>query len=366
MRVLTSCKQSYVRCNQIGASQHAVLLGVVLLLSIIGVFRLVQSHAAAASPKLNSGISGYCLDDHADSTASGATVDIWKCNDTGAQAWAVISTSITHDTSDCLTVQGNSNASGSAVVLDTCDASAGQVWLRDKGGYQNPNSGLCLAASSASTVLPGESKTATVIATCDDLASPQEVWTPTALNSGEAKDSGPSTDSDSTFNDAIDALCSGTDDNKEGDKVACYAAADWTTWQAGSPDHETLLTSYTDGAPYEEWCADFVSYAYKQAGYPFTGGEADGWDESNANNIQNMGFVKHSATSGYLPKAGDIAYFDYSGGHVEIVVSGGRTPTFVYGNSATIDPTTGNGQMMANTTTSDGSQGQVVYYLSPE
>jgi len=78
-----------------------------------------------------------------------------------------------------------------------------------------------------------------------------------------------------------------------------------------------------------------------------------------------MGFTQHYANTGYIPKTGDVAYFNYNGGHVEIVVSGGSKPTFVYGNSATIDPTTGNGEMEANTETSDGSLGQLVYYLSP-
>ena len=77
-----------------------------------------------------------------------------------------------------------------------------------------------------------------------------------------------------------------------------------------------------------------------------------------------MGFSYHNASS-YTPRPGDVAYFDYSGGHVEIVVSGGPTPTFVYGDSANIDSSTGNGEMEANTIISDGSMGQVLYYLSP-
>jgi cell wall-associated NlpC family hydrolase len=146
--------------------------------------------------------------------------------------------------------------------------------------------------------------------------------------------------------------------------VACYAEKEWTTWQSGGISHDTLLNSYTNGSPDEEWCADFVSYVYKEAGYPFTQGSSNGWDENNANYIQYMGFAMHSASSGYVPKPGDIAFFNYNAGHVEIVVSGGSHPTFIYGDSATIDPTTGNGQMKANTILSD-SDGQIVYYLSP-
>ena len=146
--------------------------------------------------------------------------------------------------------------------------------------------------------------------------------------------------------------------------IACNAVKEFTAWQSSGSNHESLLTTYTDGTPSEEWCADFISYVYKEAGYPFTNGSADGWDENSAGNVQYMGFTMHQAGNGYVPETGDVAYFDYPGGHVEIVVSGGTTPTYVYGDSAEIDPTTGNGQMKSNTIQSDNN-GQVMYYLTP-
>jgi cell wall-associated NlpC family hydrolase len=145
--------------------------------------------------------------------------------------------------------------------------------------------------------------------------------------------------------------------------IACSAIKEWGLWVASNTNHEALLTNYTDGTPSEPWCADFVSYVYKEAGFPFTGGSADGWDQNDANAVQYMGFTMHPADGSYQPKPGDVAFFSYPGGHVEIVVSGGSKPTFVYGDSAQIDPTTNNGQMKANTITSDSS-GQLEYYLS--
>jgi hypothetical protein len=145
--------------------------------------------------------------------------------------------------------------------------------------------------------------------------------------------------------------------------VGCYAIKDWIDWTSHPNDHVALLNNYTGGASYEEWCADFVSYVYKQAGYPFNNGNYSGWDENIASAISNQGFTIQN--SSYIPKAGDVAYFDYPGGHVEIVIAGGPKPTFIYGNSATIDPTTGNGQMAANTIVNQGSFGQLLYYMSP-
>jgi hypothetical protein len=340
MQLRSRWKQFSLTSNETGSSHHALLLSILLAGAIFGAFRLTERHVAADSPKISSGVTGYCLDDHANNKLSGAPVDIWKCNDTAAQVWSVSGIQIKHDGTDCLAIANDGKAVGTAVVLNNCSDAPGQVWLRDKTGYENPNSTLCLASSGSAS---GSSLT---IESCANISNATETWTPGVPNDNL---------------DATSAPCSGS----EGARVACAAEKEWTTWQSGTPDHTTLLTSYTDGAPYEEWCADFVSYVYKEAGYPFTQGEADGWDENIADNIQNMGFTEHAAGSGYIPKPGDVAYFDYSGGHVEIVVSGGTTPTFIYGNSGTIDPTTGNGEMMANTITSDGELGQLMYYLSP-
>jgi hypothetical protein len=325
------------RLNQAGAVRFILVF--VLLIGGVFVFRSVKSHALSQGTKLTSGISGTCADDYHDNTLAGAVVDAAHCNNTSSQNWDITTTSIEHDSTRCLSIQNDSTQIGTAVVLNPCDASPGQVWLRDKNGYQNPGSGLCLNAPSDSTGVQ------LTIASCGTQPSANETWTPTAASGSSLQPSS----------------CNGT----EGEKVACYAAKEWNAWQSGTPSHEALLTQYTDGAPYEEWCADFVSYVYKEAGYPFTQGETNGWDENIAGNVQNMGvFTMHPASS-YIPKPGDIAYFDYSGGHVEIVVSGGKNPTFVYGNSDTIDPSTGNGDMEANTITTEGSAGQVEYYLTP-
>jgi hypothetical protein len=332
-------KQPASKLNQAGLFHHRMLLvmACIAVISVLITSVLSRNHADAAIPEIKSGISGYCLDVHNDSMSADAVVDSWACNDSPAQNWTVSSGTIRHG-NDCLNVQSNGRTASDKIVTDRCSDAPGQVWLEDKGGFENPNSGLCLA------IPAGQTNTQLVISSCNGLYGANESWTPTPSQ-------------DSTANNS----CKST---VEGNQVACYAEKEWTAWQDGATSHETLLNTYTDGAPYEEWCADFVSYVYKEAGYSFTQGEANGWDESNANNIQNMGFTMHPAT-GYIPKPGDVAYFDYNGGHVEIVVSGGKTSTFVYGNSATIDPNTSNGQMMANTTANNGPEGQVIYYLSP-
>ena len=320
-----------------------LLFGIVLIICLIFIGFLYASynlnHRYSNSPNIKLSTSGYCLDDYQNKMVNSAIVDAWECNSSKAQIWTVDNLNIIHDNNYCLGVVNNSQASNSQVVMSKCDGSSGQVWIRDKGGYRNPNSTLCLSASLNN---PQQSL---FINSCNDLNKTVEVWSPVA-------------NVDSTK--ILTPNCSGT----KRQLLACYAEKQWAIWQSGSISHETLLNTYTDGSPYEEWCADFISYIYKEAGYPFTQGSANGWDENNANNIQYMGFTMHMASTGYVPKPGDIAFFSYNGGHVEIVISGGEHPTFIYGDSATIDPSTGNGQMETNTILGDLG-GQLLYYLSP-
>jgi hypothetical protein len=313
----------------------------VLLVGAAG-FRLAGTHVSAASPAVQSGLSGYCLDAETAPGASAEAVNTKRCDGSSNEAWTVSGLALRHGAAGCLDVVQASTAHGAKVVADACSQAPGQVWLRDRSGYLNPNSGLCLSAPAAA---PGQQL---IIAACAPGA-PGQRWTPVSGGSNRQV--------------LAPADCARL--SIKGDKIACYAAQEWSAWQAAAPGHNSLLNSYTDGNGYEEWCADFVSYVYREAGYPLVGGERDGWDEYLAPNVQNAGnFTVHDAAS-YTPKAGDVAFFDYSGGHVEIVASGGLHPTFIYGDSGTVDPLSGNGDMAANTITDDGAAGQVVYYLSP-
>lgn len=311
------------------------VLGFILVIVVAFIATHVKPGTAdTRASEIHSGLAGYCLDVHKNGTAAGTTVDNYKCNGTAAQAWTVSYAKIQHGYKLCLSVKDDGTTAGSPVVLNPCNQDPGQVWLRNQNSYENPNSGMCLALPTGKGAEP------VILATCALPSQIAEKWTPSDQANTECQQ------------------------GSKGDKIACNAVKEWNTWQTEPTNHPALLNIYTDGAPYEAWCADFISYVYREADFPFTQGEANGWDENNANNVQNMGFTMHSPAT-YTPKPGDVAYFNYDGGHVEIVVSGGQHPTFVYGNSGTIDPTTGNGQMEANTKTSDGAYGSLVYYLSP-
>ncbi len=328
--------------NQSGFIRLAmlILLSVLLIGSSVNLFGFVNVSADAAQPEIRSSAGDYCLDDFHGDKKPNSIVDAWNCNGTSSQNWSWSGNQIKLDAKYCLDVIH------SKVGLNLCSTAKDQIWHADSVGLINMSNSQCLN-------LPG-SKTGIQLTTvgCNNLSSVNEAWTPTVWRGKAmlAVSSPPCTQS------------------HIGLRVACFAERQWLAWATEPQLRPYLLNDYTDGNAYEEWCSDFVSYVYREAGRPFSGGErgANGWDEYNANNIQYMGFSYHQAGSGYVPKAGDVAFFNYPGGHVEIVESGGKHPTFIYGDSGTLDPITHNGDMAKNQITSDGTFGQVIYYLSPD
>jgi hypothetical protein len=315
----------------------------ILLFSGTDVYKSVASHTNSI-PEIRSGIGSFCLDDHHDGKGINSAVDIWTCNGTKSQGFVLSFNKIKHLASNppgqCLGVLNSGKTGGDKLVLNNCSKDASQNWAVDQDGLENTKSSLCLNSPS------DKIGTNLVLGSCNNLSTTNKAW---------AQDIW-------TNNNGNYINCARL--SSRGQKVACFAQYQWSTWQSQPSLHSAMLNDYTDGNSYEEWCADFVSYVYKEAGYPFDNGERDGWDEYDANNIQNMGFTYHSAAS-YVPRVGDVAFFDYPGGHVEIVVKAGMNPQFIYGDSGTTDPITNNGEMNENTLTNDGMYGQVTYYLSP-
>ncbi len=104
------------------------------------------------------------------------------------------------------------------------------------------------------------------------------------------------------------------------------------------------INTYTDNHP-EFWCADFLSWVYKQAGKPFTGGESGGWRLPAVAGVvawmQANGVYYQNKPGAPTPRPGDIIDFNHSGDesgndtHIGIVesVSGGEVTT-IEGNTS--------------------------------
>ena len=324
-----------------------IVLLIISTLLIYSLTTLINRNKVAADSPFNvlySGQPGYCLDDYHGVVKSNQQLDIWYCNGTKSQDFIKSAGQIKlYSTNYCLSELNNK------AVLELCSLSnPSELWHSYDVGLANNKTNNCLSLSSSKL----KDHNLVITASCGNMTSIKKLWTYSSWN-------------------GVNILAQ-SDQNCQsqssvGSRIACYANQQWLSWESEPSLRPTLLNEYTDGNSYEEWCADFVSYIYKEAGVPFNSGErgTNYWDEYNANYIINTGLTYHSASSGYIPRAGDVAYFNYSGGHVEIVVKGGPNPTFIYGDSGIIDPVTHNGNMAENQITNNPGLGQVVYYLSP-
>lgn len=166
--------------------------------------------------------------------------------------------------------------------------------------------------------------------------------------------------------------------------VICLAQQELALWksQPGYPTPAyaaTGLLKYTDGW-YEEWCADFVSWIYNQAGDPFTGGSSGGWRLSGVSSIQtldgqNTNFHWHPMSSNYTPKPGDIAI--YGTKHTSIYISttnglstyiGGDEGNPPYGAKLPTQtpPNPPSGSIVSTDTFSGYYGGGITGYVSPD
>lgn len=112
-------------------------------------------------------------------------------------------------------------------------------------------------------------------------------------------------------------------------------------------DNDSATCKYQGSAcpPGQEWCADFVSWVYNQAGSPFTGGLDGGWRIPGAAAVAEwfkangtwINYTGHLPPTGSkdAPQPGDVIYYPDNGGHVNIVVSyDGKTIMTVGGNES--------------------------------
>lgn len=90
--------------------------------------------------------NGLCMDDRSSSTALFNPVQVWSCNNSGAQQWTVVQAGSTiRDFGMCLDINGGGTADGTTVDLYTCNNTGAQVWIpQSDGQLYNPQSNKCL------------------------------------------------------------------------------------------------------------------------------------------------------------------------------------------------------------------------------
>lgn len=151
-----------------------------------------------------------------------------------------------------------------------------------------------------------------------------------------------------TIYSALAGVPGGSCDGTSNVKIVAVAQAELAKNVHESPDGSNAggrVDIYTDGHP-EFWCADFVSWVYKEAGSPFTGGSSGGWRlpavSSLISWLKAKGVYVEQSPSAPAPMPGDVITFrstadtdTNSGDHTGIIETvKGETITTIEGNSS--------------------------------
>lgn len=155
-------------------------------------------------------------------------------------------------------------------------------------------------------------------------------------------------------------------------KVVCIAEQELAKWTPPGPIPRLKYLTYSDGAE-EEWCADFASWVYNQAGYPFTGGVSGGWRLPAVLSIEAIGVAGQKfhwhPEAGYTPKPGDLVIHRKGDSHVNIVVSVSGNVVNMVGGDQGSGPYGGpNSASVVSKATSHGGflGGDISGYVSPD
>ncbi len=122
--------------------------------------------------------------------------------------------------------------------------------------------------------------------------------------------------------------------------IVCLAQSEYALWQEGKLRPGTDFHKYSQGRG-EEWCADFASWIYNQAGIPLK--PTNEGNVPAVRTVYEIGnndsrFEYHPSNSGYTPRPGDLAIHSSAGNafyHVNMVtaVAGGKV-TIIGGNQS--------------------------------
>jgi predicted alpha-1,2-mannosidase len=111
--------------------------------------------ASSAPPSYNSGplpkvgpvtsaLAGKCVDISGSGTANGTHAQLWTCNSTGAQRWAVVGDGTLQAQGGCLDVSNSGTTAGTKVQLWGCNGTGAQQWRIQGSALVNPQSNMCL------------------------------------------------------------------------------------------------------------------------------------------------------------------------------------------------------------------------------
>jgi predicted alpha-1,2-mannosidase len=120
---------------------------------------------------ITSALPNDCIDVSTSGTANGTAVQLWTCDQTGAQNWYQAPDGSLQAQGGCLDVSNSGTANGTVVQLWQCNSTGAQQWQKSGSELVNPESGRCLDDPNAST------SNGTHLQLYDCNASQAQTWT---------------------------------------------------------------------------------------------------------------------------------------------------------------------------------------------
>jgi hypothetical protein len=147
-------------------------------------------------------------------------------------------------------------------------------------------------------------------------------------------------------------------------ELALWSSQPGYPWNGTNTYSETGYLKYSQNRP-EEWCSDFATWVFDQAGYPLRPDPA--WNIAYVPNVQAVGeqngnFHWHPEAS-YVPKPGDLAI--HGADHINIVVTVTGTNITLIGGDQGNGPYPG-GSIVSTESESSFHGGGITGYVSPD
>jgi streptogrisin C len=115
------------------------------ILSAYGLSLTTSGGGSGSTSSLISNWNGKCVDVPNSNFSDGVQLQMWDCNNSGAQKWTFVNGTLQTSNNKCMDVAWGSTADGAVVQIANCSGNAAQQWvLSAAGDLVNPQANKCL------------------------------------------------------------------------------------------------------------------------------------------------------------------------------------------------------------------------------
>ncbi|WP_245664873.1 ricin-type beta-trefoil lectin domain protein [Actinoplanes subtropicus] len=112
---------------------------------ILGAYGLSLTTSGGSTSSLVSDWNGLCIDVPNSNFSDGVPLQMWECNNTGAQKWTFVNGTLQTSNNKCMDVAWGSTANGAVIQIANCSGNPAQQFvLSAAGDLVNPQANKCV------------------------------------------------------------------------------------------------------------------------------------------------------------------------------------------------------------------------------